>query len=132
MLGGTALLLLLTQWLVPRLATWWLALLGLPTPGPAPTVSTGALISWLILVVNISFGAFDLSPADLTNAAAGVGPTLGAFFIFAVVVGLIWSPTTVATTMARLTLPIDGALGLALVINLSLCGILGAIHRGAQ
>lgn len=132
LIGGTAILLLLTRLLVPHLYYWWQTLLGATAPVSPAAAPSWAVVSWLLLVVNLSLGAFDLSPADLTNAAAGLVTVLIAFLIGSLVISLFWPVATVAAASKQLVVPIEGALGLALSVNLLLFAILRAILAGVR
>lgn len=133
LIGGTAVLLVVTRWFAPGLYFWWQALTGAgPDPGSTPPASGWTLAAWLVLAINLSLGGFDLSPADLHNAASGVVTTLSGLLVASLLPGLFWPATRVATTATRLAGPVDGALGLAIFINLTLFAVLWAIRRGSR
>ena len=86
--GCTAVLILLTRWLVPNIYYWGLQrcglLVGSLTNGPVSTSPThwwGILI-WALLSINITIGGFDLSSADLKNA-------FPAFLVLYLIIGIV-------------------------------------------
>lgn len=90
--GCTAILILLTRWLVPGIYHWGLqnasSWLGIPINSPVSgSVHWLPFFIWAVLSVSITIGGFDLSNADLKNA----GPAFIALYLIVALIlaGLI-------------------------------------------
>lgn len=77
--GCTAVIILLTKYLVPAIYWWGLQalekLMDFPLVTPIPinaTLNWGAVIVWALLSINITIGGFDLSNADLKSTVPAV------------------------------------------------------------
>lgn len=127
-IGCTLAITWLTQWLVPDLLVLWQALIA-QTPLPQLNLSLGRTTLWLILMMNIAIGGFDLSRADLENSATGL-ITLGFGFLISALGLSKFSSVVVVTTWLHTWLsPLYWSMGFALLINLLFLGVLSLLRR---
>ena len=106
-------MLLTTKWLVP---VSYATLLGDLTSGASDPL--GRVVVWLLLMINIAIGGFDVSPADLTNARTGLVALAGSVVIFSGVLALFSDPTTLAAQLWTLLQPWYRTFVFAGVVNL--------------
>jgi hypothetical protein len=131
LIGETLSIIALTKLLVPPVFSWWLAIeSGNPQADPNGLVWWKLLV-WLILLVNISVGGFDLSPADLANSGQGVLSLLVIYLAALVIVTLALSPAAFKATLLAIMIPIYWALGLALAINIATWGLVVMLGKVA-
>ena len=76
-----------------------------------------ATIVWLLVMVSIAIGGFDLSQADLENSQTGLVSLLIVILVASGILTLITDPTSLKTSLYTLMAPLDGALLFALVVN---------------
>lgn len=129
-LGCTLAMTLLTRTLAPQVYNYCLQLF-LPTMAPLP-VSAGSkwqLIVWLILMVNIAVGGFDLSSADLQNSAHGVTALLLILLGLAAILAWLSNPLMIGQWLSAHLIIAYWALILAIVFNLILWLFLHLIVR---
>lgn len=108
-----------TRWLVPDLYNRWLESTGNTTiPGGQSTWWQWLL--WLILMVNISIGGFDLSSADLENSRQGITALIIVIVLAALIGGWLFDPQTIYQHLFYFLQPFYYALAFAILINLAL------------
>ncbi|WP_251545794.1 hypothetical protein [Limosilactobacillus caecicola] len=122
-IGCTTVMVLSTRWLVPDFYNQWLALTGAAPVENRPLVWWQLLV-WLILMVNISVGGFDLSRADLQNSRQGLVVLLLLLVISAGICSFVTDYQSVITQLTVFLTPFWLAFGFAIVINLVLWGLL--------
>lgn len=129
MIGGTVALVALTRWLVPPIFAWWQSLAtGVSTTATGDLVWWKVLI-WVVLLINISVGGFDLSTADLENSSHGLFILVVFYLLVLIIAGLFFTPTQIKGALLSFMIPVYWALGLALLINLITLTVLKLLGR---
>lgn len=129
-IGCTLIMALLTRFLAPQIYNACLQLF-LPTAAPLP-VDAGQkwqLIVWLILMVNIAIGGFDLSSADLQNSLHGVTALIIVMLLTALLLAWLSTPLAVGQWLKAHLLICYWALILAIVFNFALWLLLRVLDR---
>lgn len=129
-LGCTAAMVVLTRLLAPQVYNYCLQLF-LPTLAPLP-VSDGRgwqFIVWLVLMINIAVGGFDLSGADLQNSLHGVSALFGILLTLAILLAWLSKPLLVGQWLKSHLLIFDWALLVAILLNLILFIVLRALYN---
>lgn len=129
-IGCTLIMTLLTRYLAPQIYNDCLQLL-LPTASPLP-VGEGQkwqFWAWLILMVNIAVGGFDLSSADLRNSLHGITALIIVLIVVVLLLTWLSTPLTVGQWLKEHLLICYWALILAIVFNVILWIILRLLYR---
>lgn len=129
-IGCTLAMALLTRYLAPQVYNTCLQIF-LPTAAPLP-VDTGQkwqFIVWLIVMVNIAVGGFDLSHADLQNSAHGISALIGVLVALAALLAWKSSPLTVGQFLREHLLIVYWAQAFAIVFNFLLWLLLRLLQR---
>ncbi|MBU3829970.1 MAG: hypothetical protein H9843_03625 [Candidatus Limosilactobacillus merdavium] len=116
--GNTAVLILITNWLMPGILSWF----SLSTTTAA--FSWSKFFIWLILVININIGGFDLSSADLKNSGSGLLTLLTIILIVSFFVSLFTTPAVVSVWLRSWLSWVYIALAISLVLDLITLAIL--------
>lgn len=125
-IGCSFAMILSTRWLVPIVYNRWLLSAGHATIAAGSSAWWEWLL-WIILMVNISIGGFDLSAADLANSRQGVVTLLIVMMLAATVSGWLSSPTVIYQDLLHFLMPFYYVLGFAIMINLVLWVIMTII-----
>lgn len=129
-IGCTLLMALLTRYLAPQIYNDFLQLF-LPNAAPLP-VDDGQkwqLIAWLVLMINIAVGGFDLSGADLQNSLHGVTALIIVMLLTALLLSWLSTPLTVVQWLKEHLLICYWALVLTIVFNFVLWLLLRVLDR---
>lgn len=124
--GCSLTMVLSTRWLVPDLYNRWMESIGNNTVPGHPSV-WWQLVLWIILMVNISVGGFDLSSADLENSWQGIVALLIMMVLAAVVCAWLADVQTIYQDLFYFLLPFYYVLAFAILINLILWVIMTII-----
>lgn len=124
---GCALTMLLsTRFLVPEIYNRWVSAAG-GSQVIGSTTPWWHFVLWLILMVNISIGGFDLSAADLQNSRQGL-VALGIFLIIgSAILSLVTDARTISDQLFQFVHPLILTLGFAIVVNVALWLVLRLI-----
>lgn len=133
-IGNTLVILALSKVLVPTILTSvqnfvadHFISLNLATSSTTNSFVTWQFIVWLLLLINICIGGFDLSPADMNNSAMGLISFTILVVVISVIVALTGFSTGFVAGLQSFFLPIDLAMLFALLIS----GLINLIIRGA-
>ncbi|WP_137597574.1 hypothetical protein [Paucilactobacillus kaifaensis] len=119
-IGNTIAIYFITKWLLPSsLSSWQNLLTNHELTSPmliTPTYGFWGFLIWVLLVINICLGGFDLSQADLKNSALGlISLTIFIVLVAALFSLLSWS-TALINVIQSLMIPFITAMLFALLI----------------
>lgn len=124
-IGCSVVMALATRYLATPVYNSWQSLFGFGSPASgAPT--WWQWILWLIIIVNISIGGFDLSRADLQNASHGLIVTAILLVVAAGILSVTVDVANFAYLLQGWLLPLYACLVLAICLN----AVLWLILRG--
>lgn len=112
-----------TKLLVPQVYNRWLMSVGDPRL-MAGNSTWWQWLLWIILMVNISVGGFDLSAADLANSRQGLIALVVIILLGSFIASLFIDPQTIFQKLSQLTRPFDLVLVFAIVVNIGLWAVL--------
>lgn len=112
-----------TRILVPSFYNQWLVAIGGRQITEHPSAWWQWLV-WLLLMVNISIGGFDLSPADLQNSRQGIVALTVIILLGSFGSNLIWDYQTIYVNLSHLIRSLIAMMAFAIAINLILWGIM--------
>ena len=125
-IGCSLAMVISTRFLVPTLYDRWLLAIGGGTITNQPLLWWHVLI-WLVLMINISVGGFDLSGADLQNSRQGL-TVLGVILIMlAFLLSLVTDNRTISGQLFHLMRPLIMMMSFAIVVNAALWVLLRLI-----
>lgn len=132
-IGNTMAIYFITKWLLPTSLSSWQTLLTnheLTAPmSVTPTYGFWGFLIWILLVINICLGGFDLSQADLKNSALGLISLTTFIILVAALFSLIsWSAALISTLQA-IMVPFITAMLFALLIAIITNLVLRIIGR---
>lgn len=118
-IGCVLAMMLSTRYLVPTVYNRWLTSIG-DSQIMSQTSTWWQWLLWIILMVNISIGGYDLSAADLQNSRHGL-ITLGIILVIAsLVASLLTDYRTISAKLFQFMQPFAMVLIFAIVVNLIL------------
>lgn len=115
-IGCSLAMVISTRFLVPTLYDRWLLAIGGGTITNQPLLWWHVLI-WLVLMINISVGGFDLSGADLQNSRQGLIALGVVFIMLAFLLSLVTDNRTISGQLFHLMRPLIMMMSFAIVVN---------------
>ncbi|BAP86512.1 membrane protein [Paucilactobacillus hokkaidonensis JCM 18461] len=119
-IGNTIAIYFITKWLLPATLTSWQDLLTnhefISPMLISPTYGFLGFLLWVLLVINICLGGFDLSSADLKNSALGLISLAVFIIIIAVLVSLASWNSSMVSGLQSVMIPFITAMLFALLI----------------
>lgn len=118
-IGCTLTMVLSTRYLVPTVYNRWLSSIGDPQVMGQPSAWWQWLL-WIVLIVNISIGGYDLSAADLQNSRQGLIALAIIVLIVSFVASLLADYRTILSKLFQIMRPFAMVLVFAIIVNLIL------------
>lgn len=119
-IGNTIAIYFITKWLLPSSLTSWQTLITdhdfISPTQITPTYGFWGFIIWILVVINICLGGFDLSPADLKNSSLGLISLLVLLVLVTVIASLFGWNTSLVTLIQSIMVPFITAMLFALLI----------------
>ncbi|EEU30247.1 hypothetical protein HMPREF0501_00625 [Limosilactobacillus coleohominis 101-4-CHN] len=115
-IGCSLAMVISTRFLVPTLYDRWLLAIGGGTITNQPLLWWHVLI-WLVLMINISVGGFDLSGADLQNSRQGLIALGVVLIMLAFLLSLVTDNRTISGQLFHLMRPLIMMMSFAIVVN---------------
>ncbi len=115
-IGCSLAMVISTRFLVPTLYDRWLLAIGGGTIANEPLLWWHVLI-WLVLMINISVGGFDLSGADLQNSRQGLIVLGVVLIMLAFLLSLVTDNRTISGQLFHLMRPLIMMMSFAIVVN---------------
>lgn len=115
-IGCSLAMVISTRFLVPTLYDRWLLAIGGETITNQPLLWWHVLI-WLVLMINISVGGFDLSGADLQNIRQGLIALGVVLIMLAFLLSLVTDNRTISGQLFHLMRPLIMMMSFAIVVN---------------
>lgn len=115
-IGCSLAMVISTRFLVPTLYDRWLLSIGEGTITNQPLLWWHVLI-WLVLIINISVGGFDLSGADLQNSRQGLIALGVVLIMLAFLLSLVTDNRTISGQLFHLMRPLIMMMSFAIVVN---------------
>lgn len=115
-IGCSLVMLLSTRYLVPGVYNEWLLLVNQPQISVSAS-SWWQWLIWIVLMVNISIGGFDLSGADLQNSRQGLVALIIILLVTAGILTIFMDYQTIYQDLSHFMMPFYLILGFAIAVN---------------
>ncbi|CUS25597.1 hypothetical protein FC70_GL001010 [Paucilactobacillus oligofermentans DSM 15707 = LMG 22743] len=121
-IGNTLVVWLISKWLVPNALSSWQSYVStqsisdLDLFANSPYGFVGVII-WIIILINICVGGFDLSRSDLNSSLSGTLFFLLLLVVITLFITFITQSVDIASTLQSFMLPLYSAMILAVIIS---------------
>ncbi|MFZ2352803.1 hypothetical protein [Paucilactobacillus nenjiangensis] len=121
-IGNTIVIWLLSKWLVPNALSSWQTYVSTQSISDLSLFSDSpygiiGIIIWILVLINICVGGFDLSRSDLNSSLSGVVFFIIVMAVISLIMTFITQTVDIATTLQSFMLPLYSAMVLAIIIS---------------